>query len=154
MTLSLAKNVIVTGVDNRPPMLEKTNYNSWASRMLLYIKGKENGDLLVDLVLNGPFQLGTIEVPGNANTPATFRERTHADLTEEEKLHSSVDIKAYTTWLIIMIKQSRSRIESNSSFKVQSYPSRNVSLSYMMTLICSPRNLERQFIRITCGLLN
>ncbi|GJT21734.1 hypothetical protein Tco_0891671 [Tanacetum coccineum] len=152
MTLSLAENVIVAGVDNRPPMLEKTNYNSWAIRMLLYIKGKENGNLLVDSVLNGPFQLGTIEVPRNENTPATIRERTHADLTEEEKLRASVDIKVYlktyTTWLIIMIKQSRSGIESNSSFKVQSYPSRNVSLNYMMTLTCSPRNLERQFIRI------
>ncbi|GKA73336.1 hypothetical protein Tco_0779552 [Tanacetum coccineum] len=62
--------------------------------MLLYIKGKENGDLLVDLVLNGPFQLGTIEVPGTANTPTTVRARTHADLTEEEKLRASVDIKA------------------------------------------------------------
>ncbi|GJX97515.1 hypothetical protein Tco_0353313 [Tanacetum coccineum] len=94
MTLSLAENIIVVGADNRPPMLEKTNYNSWANRMLLYIKGKENGDLLIDLVLNGPFQLGTIEVPGTTNTLATVRERTHADLTEEEKLRASVDIKA------------------------------------------------------------
>ncbi|GKC40697.1 retrovirus-related pol polyprotein from transposon TNT 1-94 [Tanacetum coccineum] len=62
--------------------------------LLLYIKGKENGDLLVDSVLNGPFQLGTIEVPGTANTPTTVRARTHADLTEEEKLRASVDIKA------------------------------------------------------------
>ncbi|GKA86756.1 hypothetical protein Tco_0808467 [Tanacetum coccineum] len=94
MTLSLAENVIVAGADNRPPMLEKTNYNSWASRMLLYIKGKENGDLLVDSVLNGPFHLGTIEVPGTANTPATIRATTQAGLPKEEKLRASVDIKA------------------------------------------------------------
>ncbi|GKE45928.1 hypothetical protein Tco_1473212 [Tanacetum coccineum] len=94
MTLSLAKDAIVVGADNRPPMLEKTNYNSWANRMLLYIKGKEDGDLIVDLVLNGPFQLGTIEVPGTANTPATIRKRTHVDLIDEEKLRASVDIKA------------------------------------------------------------
>ncbi|GJR28455.1 hypothetical protein Tco_1104687 [Tanacetum coccineum] len=94
MTLSLVENVIVAGADNRPPMLEKTNYNSWASRMLLYIKGKENGDLLVDSVLNGPFQLGTIEVPVTANTPTTIRKRTQADLTDKEKLRASVDIKA------------------------------------------------------------
>ncbi|GKC31919.1 hypothetical protein Tco_1039213 [Tanacetum coccineum] len=31
MSLSLAKNVIVAGADNRPPMLDKTNYSSWAS---------------------------------------------------------------------------------------------------------------------------
>ncbi|GJX02927.1 retrovirus-related pol polyprotein from transposon TNT 1-94 [Tanacetum coccineum] len=34
---------IVVDADNRPPMLEKSMYNSWESRMRLYIKGKENG---------------------------------------------------------------------------------------------------------------
>ncbi|GJT32987.1 hypothetical protein Tco_0923406 [Tanacetum coccineum] len=31
MSLSLAKNVIIAGADNRPPMLDKTQYSSWAS---------------------------------------------------------------------------------------------------------------------------
>ncbi|GJX50346.1 hypothetical protein Tco_0277191 [Tanacetum coccineum] len=39
MSLSLAENVIVAGADNLPPMLDKTMYSSWASRMILYIKG-------------------------------------------------------------------------------------------------------------------
>ncbi|GJR43578.1 hypothetical protein Tco_1311681, partial [Tanacetum coccineum] len=47
-------------VDNRPSMLDKTQYSSWASRMLLYIKAKENRKLLIDLVLNGPFKYGTL----------------------------------------------------------------------------------------------
>nr|GEV09969.1 retrovirus-related Pol polyprotein from transposon TNT 1-94 [Tanacetum cinerariifolium] len=54
MSLSLAENVIVAGTDNRLPMLTRTQYSSWASRMLLYIQGKENGKLLVNSVLNGP----------------------------------------------------------------------------------------------------
>ncbi|GKE80899.1 hypothetical protein Tco_1550899 [Tanacetum coccineum] len=94
MSLSLAENVIVAGADNRPPMLDKTNYSSWASHMLLYIKGKEHGKLLVDLVLNGPFQYGTKVEPENETTPATIRARTYADLTYEEKICESVDIKA------------------------------------------------------------
>ncbi|GJS89254.1 hypothetical protein Tco_0771890 [Tanacetum coccineum] len=61
MSLSLAENVIVVGADNRPSMLDKTNYNSWASSMLLYIKGREHGKLLVDSVLNGPFQYGAMD---------------------------------------------------------------------------------------------
>ncbi|GKB14755.1 hypothetical protein Tco_0848678 [Tanacetum coccineum] len=65
-----------------------------ASRILLYIKGKEHGKLLVDLVLNGPFQYGTMVEPGNEATLATIRVRTYADLTDEEKNHESVDIKA------------------------------------------------------------
>ncbi|GKB30676.1 hypothetical protein Tco_0870077 [Tanacetum coccineum] len=92
MSLSLAENVIVAGADNRPPMLDKTNYSSWASRMLLYIKGKPNGKLLVDYVLNGPFQYGIIVEPGTKTTPATARVRTYTDLTDEEKLRESVDI--------------------------------------------------------------
>ncbi|GJS25893.1 reverse transcriptase domain-containing protein [Tanacetum coccineum] len=74
-------------------MLDKTNYSSWASRMLLYIKGKEHGKLLVDSVLNGPFHYGTMVEP-NETTPATVRARTYSDLTDEEKIRGSVDIKA------------------------------------------------------------
>ncbi|GJU13190.1 hypothetical protein Tco_1135586, partial [Tanacetum coccineum] len=92
MSLSLAENVIVVGAENRPPMLDKSNYSSWASRMLLYIKGRPNGKLLFDYVLNGPFQFGTILEPRTENTPATVRPRTYTDLTDEEKLRESVDI--------------------------------------------------------------
>ncbi|GJW46571.1 hypothetical protein Tco_0078217 [Tanacetum coccineum] len=87
-------SVIVVGADNRPLMLDKTNYSSWASHMLLYIKGKPNGKLLVDYVLNGPFQYGTIVEPETETTPATVRARTYTDLTDEEKLRESVDITA------------------------------------------------------------
>ncbi|GKA12562.1 retrovirus-related pol polyprotein from transposon TNT 1-94 [Tanacetum coccineum] len=62
--------------------------------MLLYIKGKEHDKLLLDLVLNGPFQYGTMVEPGNETTPATIRARTYTDLTDEEKIHETVDIKA------------------------------------------------------------
>ncbi|GKB13206.1 hypothetical protein Tco_0847129, partial [Tanacetum coccineum] len=88
MSLSLAENVIVAGADNRPLMLHKSNYSSWASRMLLYIRGKPNGKLLIDYVLNGPFQFGTIIVSGTESTPV--RERTYTDLTADEKLRESV----------------------------------------------------------------
>nr|GEX56936.1 hypothetical protein [Tanacetum cinerariifolium] len=73
MSLSLAKNVIVAGADNRPHMLDKTQYSSWEIRMILYIKGKEHGKLLVDSVLNGPFQYGTLVVLENEATPATVK---------------------------------------------------------------------------------
>nr|GEX85603.1 hypothetical protein [Tanacetum cinerariifolium] len=94
MSLSLAENVIVVEVDNHPPMLDKTNYNSWASRMLLCIKVREHGKLLVDSVLNGPFQYGTMVERRNETTPATIRARTYTNLTDEEKIRESVDIKA------------------------------------------------------------
>ncbi|GKB29700.1 retrovirus-related pol polyprotein from transposon TNT 1-94 [Tanacetum coccineum] len=93
MSLSLAENVIVVRADNHPPMLDKTNYSSWASRILLYIKGKEHGKLLVDSILNRPFQYETIVEPWNENTPATVKARTYTNLTDEEKICESFDIK-------------------------------------------------------------
>ncbi|GJR87182.1 hypothetical protein Tco_0211193 [Tanacetum coccineum] len=75
-------------------MLDKTNYSSWASRMLLYIKGKEHGKLLVDTIINEPFLYGTIIEPRNENTSAFVKARTYTDLTDEENIRESVDIKA------------------------------------------------------------
>ncbi|GKC39368.1 hypothetical protein Tco_1051752 [Tanacetum coccineum] len=94
ISLSLAENVIVVGADNRSPMLDKTQYSSWASRMLLYIKGKENRKLLVDSVLNGPFKYGIVTVPDTQTTPATIRDKTYDELTDTEKILESCDIKA------------------------------------------------------------
>ncbi|GJU91871.1 hypothetical protein Tco_1304294 [Tanacetum coccineum] len=92
--LTLAENVIVAGADNHPPMLDKTQYSSWESHMLLYIKGKEHGKLLVDSVLHGPFKYGTVTVPRTQTTPATVKDRTYDKLTDAEKIHEACDIKA------------------------------------------------------------
>ncbi|GJV50082.1 copia protein [Tanacetum coccineum] len=37
---TLAEHVIVAGAENRPPMLEKSMYDSWASHIRLFIKGR------------------------------------------------------------------------------------------------------------------
>nr|GEX12695.1 hypothetical protein [Tanacetum cinerariifolium] len=55
---TLAKHMIVPGADNRPPMLEKYMYNSWSSRMLPYIKGKEHGRIMLNSILEGPLVYG------------------------------------------------------------------------------------------------
>ncbi|GKA25556.1 hypothetical protein Tco_0711665 [Tanacetum coccineum] len=94
MSLSLAENAIVAGDDNRPPMLDKAQYSSWVSRMLLYIRGKENKKLLIDSVLNGPFKYGTVIVPGTQTTPVTVRDRTYYELTDIKKIRKGCDIKA------------------------------------------------------------
>ncbi|GKB18331.1 hypothetical protein Tco_0852254 [Tanacetum coccineum] len=45
---TLAEPIIVTGAENRPPMLEKSMYDSWASRTRLFIKGKKHAQQLQD----------------------------------------------------------------------------------------------------------
>ncbi|GJU03171.1 hypothetical protein Tco_1113509 [Tanacetum coccineum] len=51
---TLAEFMMVAGAENRPPMLDKTMYNSWKSRMLLYIKGKKNGRMMLESIKNRP----------------------------------------------------------------------------------------------------
>ncbi|GJS70896.1 hypothetical protein Tco_0703737 [Tanacetum coccineum] len=62
--------------------------------MLLYIKGKKNGKLLVDSVLNGPFKCGTITLPETQTTPATVRDRRYDELTDVENIHEFCDLEA------------------------------------------------------------
>nr|GEZ73370.1 hypothetical protein [Tanacetum cinerariifolium] len=45
---TLAEYIIVAGAENRPPMLEKSMYDSWASRIRLFIKGKKHGETLYE----------------------------------------------------------------------------------------------------------
>nr|GEW84227.1 retrovirus-related Pol polyprotein from transposon TNT 1-94 [Tanacetum cinerariifolium] len=45
--------MIITGVENRLPMLEKSMYDSWKSRMKLYMENRENGRMILNSVQNG-----------------------------------------------------------------------------------------------------
>ncbi|GJZ07939.1 hypothetical protein Tco_0542222 [Tanacetum coccineum] len=43
---------IIAGAENRPPMLKKSMYDSWASRIRLFIKGKKHDRMMLDLIEN------------------------------------------------------------------------------------------------------
>ncbi|GJY77102.1 hypothetical protein Tco_0482218 [Tanacetum coccineum] len=58
---TLAKHIVVAGVENRPPMLEKSMYDSWASRIRLFIKGKKHGRMMLYSIDNGPLVYPTGE---------------------------------------------------------------------------------------------
>nr|GEX89215.1 hypothetical protein [Tanacetum cinerariifolium] len=57
---TLAEFMIITGANNRPPMLEKSLYDSWKSHMESYMENRENGRMILDSVQNGPLVLPTI----------------------------------------------------------------------------------------------
>nr|GEX46923.1 integrase, catalytic region, zinc finger, CCHC-type, peptidase aspartic, catalytic [Tanacetum cinerariifolium] len=50
---SLADKAILSGADNRPPMLEKDMYDSWKSRMELYMLNRQHGRMILESVENG-----------------------------------------------------------------------------------------------------
>ncbi|GJQ94212.1 retrovirus-related pol polyprotein from transposon TNT 1-94 [Tanacetum coccineum] len=86
---TLAEFMIIAGADNRPPMLEKSIYDSWKSRMELYIVNRENGRMILNLVLNGPLVWPTI-VEENGTT----RTKKYEELSVAEKLQAECDLKA------------------------------------------------------------
>nr|GEY39188.1 retrovirus-related Pol polyprotein from transposon TNT 1-94 [Tanacetum cinerariifolium] len=90
--------MIVAGAKNRPAMLEKTMYNSWQSRMLLYLKGNKNGRMMLDSIENGPLDYPTIEENG------AIRPKIYAKLSEQEKLQDDCDVQVLN---IILQDQER-----------------------------------------------
>ncbi|GJS27390.1 hypothetical protein Tco_0488010 [Tanacetum coccineum] len=85
---TLAEHMIVAGAENRPLMLDKTMYNSWQSRMLLYIKGKKNGRMMLESIENIPLVYLTIEENG------VIRPKKYVELTEQEQLQYECDVQA------------------------------------------------------------
>nr|GEY65928.1 hypothetical protein [Tanacetum cinerariifolium] len=61
---TLAEYIILFGADNRPPMLDKDLYESSKSIMELYMKNKEKGRIILELVEQGPLIWHTIKDNG------------------------------------------------------------------------------------------
>nr|GEV33822.1 integrase, catalytic region, zinc finger, CCHC-type, peptidase aspartic, catalytic [Tanacetum cinerariifolium] len=74
--------------DNRPPMLEKDMYNSWKSRMELYMTNKQHGRMILEFVENGPLIWPTI------NENGVTRPRKYSKLTPVEAIQADCDVKA------------------------------------------------------------
>ncbi|GJV08543.1 hypothetical protein Tco_1346199 [Tanacetum coccineum] len=91
---TMAKNVIAAGAENRPLILKKGMYYSWKTLIWLYIKGKENGEILIDSIKEGPFQLKKeITILGIDCAADEIRAQTVEDLSPKEKTRYDCDIK-------------------------------------------------------------
>ncbi|GJX50903.1 hypothetical protein Tco_1242363 [Tanacetum coccineum] len=91
---TMAENRIAAGAQNRPSMLEKDTYDSWKTRIWVYIKGKENGDMLIDSIGKGPFKFKKeITIPGVNGAPDQNRKQTLADLSPEKNIRYDCDIE-------------------------------------------------------------
>ncbi|GJT77900.1 retrovirus-related pol polyprotein from transposon TNT 1-94 [Tanacetum coccineum] len=83
---TLAEFMIIAGADNRPPMLEKSLYDSWKSHMEHYM---ENGRMILSSVHNGPLIWPTV-----TEEDGTTRTKTYAELSATEKIQADCDCKA------------------------------------------------------------
>ncbi|GJZ97522.1 hypothetical protein Tco_0669975, partial [Tanacetum coccineum] len=80
------KESSAAGTDNRPPMLEESDFESWKIRIERYIRGKPLGKLIWKSIKNGPSPHPMITVTtgeGEQQTQVT-REKTDEEFTEAE----------------------------------------------------------------------
>ncbi|GJV87852.1 hypothetical protein Tco_1531790 [Tanacetum coccineum] len=85
---TLAEFMILSGGDNRPPMLEKDLYDSWKSKMELYMQKREHGRMILESVEHGPLIWPMIEengLPSDVNSLVNHH-RVAKDLWERVQL--------------------------------------------------------------------
>ncbi|GKC57344.1 hypothetical protein Tco_1084942 [Tanacetum coccineum] len=85
---TLADKAILSGADNRPPMLEKNMYDSWKSRMELYMLNRQHGRMILESVENGPLIWPSIE------ENRVTRPKRYSELSPTEAIQADYDIKA------------------------------------------------------------
>ncbi|GKG03303.1 hypothetical protein Tco_0310939, partial [Tanacetum coccineum] len=85
---TLAEYMILSSADSRPPMLEKDLYDSWKSRMELYMQNREHKRMILESVEHGPLIWPTIEENGVTIT------KKYAELFVAEKIQADRDMKA------------------------------------------------------------
>nr|GEU29237.1 hypothetical protein [Tanacetum cinerariifolium] len=86
---TLAKFMIIAGAKNRPPMLEKSLYDSWKSRMEHYMKNRENRRMILNSVQNGPLIWPTV-----TDEDGTTQTKKYDELSATEKIQADCDCKA------------------------------------------------------------
>ncbi|GJR21805.1 hypothetical protein Tco_0970332 [Tanacetum coccineum] len=71
-------DIQAAGSDTRPPMLDRTDYESWSQRIRLYCRGKENGLQILQSIDQGPYWIAFY-----LNTSLRFVSRPHCVLSQD-----------------------------------------------------------------------
>nr|GEU61729.1 hypothetical protein [Tanacetum cinerariifolium] len=85
---TLKQFMIIACADNHPPMLEKSLYDSWKSRMELYKKNRENRRIILKSLQNGPLVWPTV-----VEEDGTTRTKKYEEVSIAEKLKADCDLK-------------------------------------------------------------
>nr|GEX57902.1 hypothetical protein [Tanacetum cinerariifolium] len=85
---SLADKAILLGAENRPPMLEKDLYDSWRSRMELYMLNRQHDRMILKSVEHGPLPWPSVTEDG-----VTMLKK-YSKLSSAEATQADCDVKA------------------------------------------------------------
>nr|GEY20789.1 hypothetical protein [Tanacetum cinerariifolium] len=84
----LADKAILSGADNCPPLLEKDMYDSWKSRMELYMLNQQHGRMILESVESGSLLWPTIEENG------VTRLKKYSELSTTKAIQADCNVKA------------------------------------------------------------
>ncbi|GJX93070.1 retrovirus-related pol polyprotein from transposon TNT 1-94 [Tanacetum coccineum] len=84
---TLSDKSLLSGGDNKPPMLKKHLYGSWKRKMELYMMNRPHGRMILSSVEKGPLIWPTITVDG------VTRLKEYTELTPAETIQADCDIK-------------------------------------------------------------
>nr|GEU50632.1 hypothetical protein [Tanacetum cinerariifolium] len=90
------KESSAAGTDNRPLMLEESDFDSWKIRIQRYIRGKPNGKLIWNSIKHGPSAHTTTTDTTREGEQQTLviREKRDDEFTNAEKIKELADIQA------------------------------------------------------------
>ncbi|GJV04246.1 retrovirus-related pol polyprotein from transposon TNT 1-94 [Tanacetum coccineum] len=96
---NMSEDIQYAGSDTPPPMLDRTDFESWQQRLRLYCPGKDNGENIMKSINEGPFQMGTFaetlaEETEGALQQGPIRARVFTNLSAQEKERYKADIRA------------------------------------------------------------
>nr|GEY43310.1 hypothetical protein [Tanacetum cinerariifolium]GEY76131.1 hypothetical protein [Tanacetum cinerariifolium] len=86
---TLAKYMILSGANNRRPMLDKDLYDLWKIQMELYMQNREHGRMILESFDNGPLIWPTIEENGVTRT------KKYAELSAAKKIQADCESYKY-----------------------------------------------------------
>nr|GEU93042.1 integrase, catalytic region, zinc finger, CCHC-type, peptidase aspartic, catalytic [Tanacetum cinerariifolium] len=84
---TLADKAILSGADNRPPMLKKDMYDFWKSIMELYMMNRQHGRMILESIENGPLIWPSIE------DNRVIRPMKYSELSATEAIQADCDVK-------------------------------------------------------------
>nr|GEU58334.1 hypothetical protein [Tanacetum cinerariifolium] len=87
---TLVDKAILSGADNRPPMLEKDMHDSWKSIMKLYMMNIHHGRMILESVENGPLIWPSIE-ENRVTRPKNYSELTDTEVIQADLFQKGDD---------------------------------------------------------------
>nr|GEY74749.1 hypothetical protein [Tanacetum cinerariifolium] len=123
---SLADKAMLSGAENRPPMLEKDMYDSWRSRMELYMLNRQHGRMILEYVENGPLLWPSVTEDG------VTRLKKYSELSSAKAIQTDCDFQVNTKFLNTLPPEWSKFVTDVKLFVSQGSSSSNLSISYPM----------------------